>query len=274
MKKLIVTILLLATIIGCNGSRQRSSVTTNDSLPGYPVPQDIKEDPEIMDISGTKKNIPDIVKAIVNKNPTVLSQLTAFPIERDYPLKSIETPEQLEEYFYTLFDDEFIEELKKSSIDDWQSAGWRGYSYGNGKLWVYDYLIRVNYTSAKEQALLNDLIDHDKDSTSLDMEKWTPYDCFTEVSGAFVFRIDKSEEDLFRLSLYNRGTSISAKPDVIMYGKESIEGSMGNRVFDFSSEDKKSSISFILCAYDDSDIILEWNNNGVKEYRIKPKRNH
>ncbi len=51
-------------------------MTVKDSLPGYPAPQDINEDPEIMDISGTKKNIPDIVKAIVNKNPAVLSQLT------------------------------------------------------------------------------------------------------------------------------------------------------------------------------------------------------
>ena len=273
MKKLIIAIVLLATFIGCNGPRQKSSVATNDRLLGYPAPQDIKEDPKILEISGTKKNIPDIVKAIVNKDPVVLSQLTAFPIERVYPLKSIETPEQLEEYFDTLFDDAFIEELKKSSLDDWHSAGWRGYTYGNGKIWVYDYLIGVTYSSAKEQALLRELIDIDKESTSLDMEKWTPCDCFTEVSGAFIVRLDKSDEDMFRLSIFNRGTSLSAMPDVIMYGTETIEGSMANRFFEFSSEDKKSSISFILCAYDDSDISLEWNrNNKIKEYLIKPKR--
>lgn len=272
MKKLIIAV-VLATFIGCNGSRQRSSVAVNDSLPGYPAPQDINEDSEILEISGTKKNIPDIVKAIINKDPAVLSQLTAFPIKRVYPLKSIETPEQLEEYFDTLFDDAFIEELKKSSLDDWHCAGWRGYSYGNGKLWVYDYLVGITYSSAKEQALLRKLIDIDKESTSLDMEKWTPCDCFTEVSGAFLVRLDKSEEDMFRLSIFNRGTPLSAMPDVIMYGTETIEGSMANRFFEFSSEDKKSSISFILCAYDDSDISLEWNrNNKIEEYLIKPKR--
>ena len=276
--------LLFVVLLGCNSSPKglptkeidinKSNANSNNDvvkktsdeakyLPDYPAPQDIIEDSETKYISGTKKNIPDIVRSIVDKDAHLLSELTVFPIEREYPLKSIETPQQLEDYFDTLFDDKFIDELKKSSIEDWQPCGWRGHSYNSGELWVYDNLIEVNYSSQKEQALKKKFIEEDRKSTRLDMNGWTPYECYTEVSGAFTFRIDRSM-DRYRFALYYKGTPMTAQPDLLIYGSQRIEGSAGLLYFDFITEDNSSN----ACLFYDDDIL---DLNG-KEYHVKTKR--
>lgn len=158
MKKLLIIILVFSALIGCH-IRQKNvpdaQVTSVEPLadcilPGYPEPNKIREDQQIVEISGTKRNIPLIVKAIVTKDVRLLSEYTVFPLSRKKPFSDIENLQQLEESFDVLFDDDLINDLRNSGIDDWVPLGWRGYCYKQGELWVYDKLTTINYVSSQK----------------------------------------------------------------------------------------------------------------------------
>ena len=110
-------------------------------------------------VSGSTEHIGAIMKSIADGDTKTLAALAIYPIERRYPLHNIVSPSDMVKRFDLIFDQKFRDRMKSSKASDWHSYGWRGYSYGeDNALWVYDSLTIINYYSAQEKALYDQLV--------------------------------------------------------------------------------------------------------------------
>lgn len=190
-----------------------------------------------------------ILTSISNGDKETFADLVHFPLHRQYPLKSINTKNEMIEYFDFLFDESFRETIGSLKRDDWQMIGWRGYTIMSGELWEDGgELVAVNYSSPAEQRLRDSLIKAEFDALHPSLQgNWTPIDRLLLADDNYGFaRIDKStiSDTLYRLSLFAKNAEISDKPIVCLNGHAQYEGNMGDGYFYFKSQDTVASYSF------------------------------
>ncbi len=239
------------------------------------------------EISGSKDSLSAIMTSIANGNKYKLASLCLFPLERKYPLYDIQSPEQLIKYFDIMFDNKFRERMKRATIDDWYSCGWRGYGFGErrgtqSELSVYDILTAVNYYSDREKQMLGALQQEEIKSLhrSLQAEKWVPYACLLDVTDNSIIRIDVKEDYSYeyhstttsRLLKYKKGGKASDIPDKIMFGTITTDGSANEREFNYK-DNSGLSISFMdfdggKDEYGRTEIDIEENGNTIT-HKIK-----
>ena len=207
-------------------------------------------------ISGSTEYIGTIMKSIADGDAKKLASLTKYPIERRYPLRNITSFSDMVKRFDLVFDQKFRDRMKSSKASDWHSYGWRGYSMGDDNaLWVYDSLYAINYYSAQEQALYDQLVKKEMGSLhkSLRGDGWLPFCCFRDLTDGSIVRVDIRErkelkeenfhkdgvalaypqlqafkvrgDEEFRLSIYPKGTALKGKPQTVMSGYVDIGGS-------------------------------------------------
>ena len=207
-------------------------------------------------VSGSTEHIGAIMKSIADGDAKTLASLTKYPIERRYPLRNIISSSDMLKRFDLVFDQKFRDRMKSSKASDWHSYGWRGYSMGDDNaLWVYDSLYAINYYSAQEQALYDQLVKKEMGSLhkSLRGDGWFPFCCYKNKADGSIVRVDirarktMKEKNLhkdgvalqypqlqafkvrgdeeFRLSIYPKGTALKGKPQTVMSGYVDIGGS-------------------------------------------------
>ena len=175
-------------------------------------------------------DVSKIAQYIAEGNVDKLSYMIEYPIIRTYPLKDIKNGDEMAAYFNTLFDTNIRNKLRNATEKDWNHLGWRGYCFDNGSIWVNEEmkLYSVNHMSAKEKALYNQKVKEDLEtlSSSLRDGGWKPYLCYMDTEDGSILRIDHVGEK-YRLTVFRRGGSLH-EPDLCLYGKRIIEGSMNN----------------------------------------------
>ena len=207
-------------------------------------------------VSGSTEHIGAIMKSIADGDTKTLAALAIYPIERRYPLHNIVSPSDMVKRIDLIFDQKFRDRMKSSKASDWHSYGWRGYSYGeDNALWVYDSLTIINYYSAQEKALYDQLVKKEMASLheSLRGNGWYPFCCYKNLTDGSIVRVDiraretKEEKNFhkdgvalaypqlqafkvrgdeeFRLSIYPKGTALKGKPQTVMSGYVDIGGS-------------------------------------------------
>ena len=170
-----------------------------------------------------------ITQSIANGDAKTLASLTHYPLMRRYPLKNIENAQQMMAYFDIMFDDSIRNKLRHATINDWYEVGWRGCQFGNGMLWTTpDTLYAINYMSAKESRLLEELRTKEMNTlhTSMQSDGWTPYKCLQSISGDTVIRIDQ-HDDLYRMALYH-AKNLHDTPNVCLTGDRDIQGRLAS----------------------------------------------
>ena len=172
--------------------------------------------------------IEKICQYIIDGKAQDLAFHTEFPLRRSYPLRDIRNGDEMVAYFNTLFDSSVKNKLRQATADDWSSMGYRGYCFGNGEIWINEdlRLYAVNYMSAKEAALYQQTVKEDLESlpSSLREGGWQPYTCYMDTKDGSILRIDNVGEK-YRLCVFGRTSSLD-RPDILLYGKMKIEGSM------------------------------------------------
>ena len=226
------------------------------------------------------------MKSIADGDAKTLASLTIYPIERRYPLRNIASSSDMVKRFGQIFDQKFRDRMKSSKLSDWHSYGWRGYSYGeDNALWVYDYLYAINYYSAQEQALYDQLVKKEMGSLhkSLRGDGWFPFFCYENKTDGSIVRVDirsrkmLKEENLhkdgvalqypqlqafkirgdeeFRLSIYPQINNLDEKPQITLIGHVEIGGSAnmmdyvfknGNIEFEFGDSFNEEGKQFLM----------------------------
>ena len=242
-------------------------------------------------VSGSTEHIGAIMKSIADGDTKTLAALAIYPIERRYPLHNIVSPSDMVKRFDLIFDQKFRDRMKSSKASDWHSYGWRGYSMGDDNaLWVYDSLYAINYYSAQEQALYDQLVKKEMGSLheSLQGKGWLPFCCFRDLTDGSIVRVDIRErkelkeenfhkdgvalaypqlqafkvrgEEEFRLSIYPKGTALKGKPQTVMNGYVEIGGSANMMDYVFKKGDFK--FEFGDSFYEDGKQILMIKKDG------------
>jgi len=276
MRKGILIWLVVATLISCDCQKSATNVgvtetvadtsttATDDKGESEKIPESgFDGDPAV---SGNSANIIAITKSIADGDAKKLASLTLFPIGRRYPLRDIKDRADMVRRFNSVFDAGFRQKMKSAKPSDWHSYGWRGYCYGDSsELWVYDSLYAINYYSAQEQALYDQLVKKEMGSLhkSLRGDGWFPFCCYKNKTDGSIVRVDirarkmLKEENLhkdgvalqypqlqafkvrgdeeFRLSIYPQGTALKGKPQTVMSGYVDIGGSANMMDFVFKN---------------------------------------
>lgn len=239
-----------------------------------------------------------VTRLIACGNAKALVSMMDFPIRRKYPLHDIKDAGEFKQRFDEIFDKGFRERVARKESAKWYNHGYRGYCYGkSGDLWVYEKLYLIDYYSPQEQSRYLQLVKEEMGSLheSLGGKEWRPYCCFKVDNGGIVrvdyaqrkeyraenVNIDKQAQavpqlqpiklrgdEVFRMSLYSKGSDLHGMPRRIMYGKVVIGGSLSSRDHQFVDEDGNT-VTFGDPFYDDELILFTGahGGNGMFEQR-------
>lgn len=262
---------ICAVIISCGTRKPSSENVISDSLTVQENNDSMEKSDSLFDgdpkVSGSTRHIGAIMKSIADGDAKTLASLAIYPVERRYPLPNIVNSSDMVKKFDLIFDQKFRDRMKSSKASDWYSYGWRGYSYGeDNALWVYDSLTIINYYSAQEKKLYDQLVKKEVASLheSLRGNGWYPFCCYRNKTDGSIVRVDiraretmeennfhkdgvalaypqlqafkiKGDEE-FRLSIYPKGLGLNEKPQMTMKGYVEIGGSANMMDYVFKSE--------------------------------------
>ncbi len=187
-----------------------------------------------------KQHVQSFIAALKKQNKTWISNHIEFPLNRMYPIPSIKNKKVFLARFNAIFDKTLIEQITKSNIDkDWSLAGWRGIMLADGDVWLNENgnLIAVNYQSQQEKKYRETLIQNDKQNIHTSIKDYKSPE-FTGYTNEYLVRIDQMIDNTFRYSSWKKGEKMLNSPDlVLLKGILNIEGSFGNKVYEFKNYD-------------------------------------
>jgi len=180
-----------------------------------------------------------VVSKIINLFQTMdieeISNSVAYPLTRSYPIKDITNSAEFIERFDEVFDSGFIQTLATSSLDDWQSMGWRGLMHVSNDFWIDidGTILQINHDTERAIQIERELIAKDKarlHESVNDFErpilKW--------LTKSRLFRIDDVGEWSYRLVIWEDGKQFGDMPDVVLFnGVIESDGSGGSHSFNF-----------------------------------------
>lgn len=255
---------------GTNAENVNVGVKANDTLVVAELKQSYETGTEVqtgMGDTAVQTGLKDIMEIIAYGDAKRLALISMYPIRRKYPLKDITNENHMQEYFDTMFDERFRRMIRKCNLGDWSEAGWRGYVFQNGLLWVSDNMLyTVNYMSAKEKRLYKKLVRQEKMSLhhSLHNDGWEPFNCMRDVDTRAILRIECNGE-IYRMSIYVKGMHADDKPSQIIYGTRDIQGSMAVECYVFGNKDATYSFDSL----NDDKLYIETDGNTVQHKREK-----
>ncbi len=177
----------------------------------------------------------ELMRSLSENDAPGFAALCFYPIQRPYPLKSIDDSISMVDYFPILADDSLRDYMRKSKLSDWESYGWRGWSIGEKHpLWYDEGVQIIDYVSPAESGLQKILAREEIMSLAPQYrDGWTPVMTLIEIDGDKVFRID-SKNDSYRLMGFEKAEDMRAIPSIFMTGSVSTEGSAGYATYVFS----------------------------------------
>ena len=271
MRSIVLIGVICSVIASCGGHKTPNNNVDKDSIVVQEQKYSNVQSETLFDgdpnVSGSTEHIGAIMKSIADGDTKTLAALAIYPIERRYPLHNIVSPSDMVKRFDLIFNQKFRDRMKSSKASDWHSYGWRGYSYGeDNALWVYDSLTIINYYSAQEKALYDQLVKKEMASLheSLRGNGWYPFCCYKNLTDGSIVRVDiraretKEEKNFhkdgvalaypqlqafkirgdeeFRLSIYPKTLGLKEKPQIVLKGHVEIGGSANMMDYVFKSE--------------------------------------
>lgn len=211
----------------------------------------------------------DRVQNIINlfkiKNIKGISEITNYPLSREYPLTNIKNKQELIKRFNDVFDQSVIDEISNSKITDWSEVGWRGIMLHRGTIWIDTdgKIIALNHQTETEKKQRLKLISEQKESlhSTLKSFKNPIYKFKTK---HYLIRIDELENGKYRYASWKNNQNESAKPDIILTdGNLEFSGSGGNHTITFKKGNFKYTVyRFHIGASDTPEISLSVEENN------------
>jgi curved DNA-binding protein CbpA len=178
-----------------------------------------------------------IVSAFKKQDRNAISALIYYPLNRKYPIPSINNEEELISRFDEVFDENLIQLIANSDLNkDWDRIGSRGVMLFNGLVWQDSgKIIAINYQSVAEKAITKNIIENQKQSIHPSLRDYKQ-PILEWNTARFHIRIDDIGEYKYRYSAWRIGKKTSDEPDLILFnGKQVFEGSGGNHHYTFTA---------------------------------------
>ena len=223
------------------------------------------------------QSIQKLLNTFKTKNKTKIADLIYYPLRREYPLKDVNDKNDFIQRFDDIFDNEFLDRVLKSKINDWSEVGWRGVMLDNGTLWIDDdgKIVTINYQSPKEKQLLANAIQADKNQLPKSLQNFEKplYLVFTK---NYKIRIDKKSEGIYRYAAWKIKNQKNEPDIIIENGVLEFQGSGGNHTITFKNNGYTYTVSINeLGTVDTPDATLEVSKQEktllTQDGRIKRK---
>lgn len=221
--------------------------------------------------------IQEITSAITSGDKQKVSELIFYPLKREYPLPDIQNRNDFIKRFEQVFDDDFVQILKRSNISDWSEMGWRGIMFQDGRLWIDETgkVIAVNYQSEAENELIKQLIEKDKYTLPEDLRDFEE-PVYKIETKTYRIRIDKLSNDSYRYVSWKVKDN-KKEPDIILKnGEWHFQGSGGNHTITFRNKNytyeilvdvigNEQASDILLIVYKDSTEILSQKGSIISK---------
>lgn len=196
-----------------------------------------RQDNSENDIAGLRPDdaLTKLTRSLAEGDAPGFAALCVYPIRRPYPLKNINDSVSMVDYFPILVDDSLRSVFRTSSLEDWQSYGWRGWSLTDSRpLWYDEGVQIIDYVSPAENGLKSILAREEIMSLLPKFrEGWRPVSSMVQTDGDRIFRIDTNGET-FRLMQFDDAASAGGEPSLILFGSLRHEGTADYPIFEFS----------------------------------------
>ena len=208
-------------------------------------------------------SIRHFVKSLADGDAKALAEHVQLPFERRYPIPKIKTMDEFVAAIPSLLGEDAVKRLSESSaFRNWDQMGSHGYMHDAVGIWVTDdtpvRLEAITDLTPAEEALWEVFAQREIASLHPSLREGVarPILSFVTEDGDFRGRIDLLGEKLdarasvaeaykYRLSIYNKGSAITAAPDKIVMCKHGHEGSPG---YDsYTSEDGQYQVTVNHC---------------------------
>ena len=137
-----------------------------------------------------------------------------------------------------MFDDSLQQMIAHIDVlNDWDKVGWRGIMFNNGDVWLSEAgkLIAVNYQSAREKNMRDELINKGKETLHESLIGYVAPVLVWETK-RFKIRIDALENGVYRYAAWKKDMSQREKPDLVLNnGSREMQGNMGEHYFAFKN---------------------------------------
>ncbi|HSI08926.1 MAG: hypothetical protein ACAH89_07580 [Rariglobus sp.] len=186
------------------------------------------------------KALQETVQAFRAGDVSVIAKHIQFPLARQYPLPSVETPEEFAQRYTDIFDASLLKLITASVAEkDWDLVGWRGYMLDRGTVWaeIDGRITGINYETKKARELRLKLIEVDRRRLHHSLIRFNdPVLKWDTLS--FRLRIDDLGDANYRLALWRSDQHPQSKPALsITAGKFEREGSGGDHTYTFHLND-------------------------------------
>jgi hypothetical protein len=186
-----------------------------------------------------KPQINKFIELVKNGKWEEVAEDIQFPIQRDYPIKNIESKKEFLKRRHELFDKKLIKMIIESDLDsDWAQVGWRGIMFDRGKIWFHDdgTLYRVNYSTELEYKRSRFLLDSMRKKLHPSLKNFEHL-VFEWKTKNYLIRNDRLLGDYYRISIWEKGVSQNSKPLYIFKKvKKEYDGNGGNHYYEYKDE--------------------------------------
>lgn len=220
---LILTAALGFVVTACGGGSGNRG--DSDSVGADSIPEAVK----------------DLITAVRDNDSARFASMVSYPLVRPYPLRDINTEEQMRAYYPTLVDDSLRKMIIGSPYADWSSLGWRGWTLDKGEyLWIDEQLYTVPYLSHLEKIHRAELEKREIESLPSRYRKgWSPIGCMRSVTSTAVYRLDRNPKAHagkdYRMMVWADSTQIDRDPTAVFIGRCNVEGTADVRTYFFAS---------------------------------------
>ncbi|MEK6507944.1 hypothetical protein [Myroides sp. C4067] len=193
------------------------------------------------------ERIKSLITLFENEDREGIAKRIVYPLKREYPLPPVTSEFEFVSRFEEFFVPEFSAKIANSVIEEYSHMGWRGIMFDLGRMWLTESgdIYRIIDQTELEKKIREEMIQADKKRLHRSVNKFLePYAIIK--TGQDIWRIDRKDEKVMRLTIWNDGKLVSDVPDLILEGTEDIQGTMGNRVLYFKDKKANNMITILM----------------------------
>ncbi|EPR73316.1 hypothetical protein ADIWIN_1747 [Winogradskyella psychrotolerans RS-3] len=185
-----------------------------------------------------RTNINTITSLFKAKNIDQLAKHINYPLNREYPLLSIQNEADFKQRFSEVFDDKLVALITNSKAEQWEEVGWRGIMLNDGVIWMDSdngKIKAINYESETERKNRTALIAKDKENLHSSLKTFDNPTLKLKTK-KHIIRIDQLANNTYRYASWNITDKESSKPNLVLSdGDYEFQGNGGNYAITFTN---------------------------------------
>lgn len=186
-------------------------------------------------------NLSGIISNLIAGNAREAAVAFSYPIERPYPLESIEDSSDFVKYFKEIITEDVAMQLMDVQKQGWTKLKGIGWSCCNGEICSKngESITTFNLLAKKTQIERDSLKNEEIQSLEASLQKgWNPYQTYYCKKNKMIARVDVSNGESgampYRIAIYDRQSDLKLQPTALMYGTMDLQGEASNKYFQFS----------------------------------------